>query len=183
MRVVLSEHNLNIDEGSEQILEVEKLFFRQFNSRTFNNDIMLVKVNRRFGPWSPLCAPLLRPCGVVRCPDFLLYVPAETARTAEQLRPARWAPRWNNPPQCVHGERLGCDTEVQACALPRAACCGCKSVPLLPVLLLGQDHRKHDVCWTLQGWQRFLPGKGRFICFMLFSNACVQNDAALYIIH
>ncbi|XP_034446266.1 trypsin-3 [Hippoglossus hippoglossus] len=46
MRVVLSEHNLNIDEGSEQVFEVEKLFFHLYNSRTFDNDILLLKLKQ-----------------------------------------------------------------------------------------------------------------------------------------
>ncbi|XP_060930101.1 trypsin I-P1-like [Limanda limanda] len=46
MRVVLSEHNLDIDEGSEQVFEVERYFIKRFNSRTFDNDILLLKLKQ-----------------------------------------------------------------------------------------------------------------------------------------
>ncbi|XP_019962080.1 trypsin-3 [Paralichthys olivaceus] len=46
MRVVLSEHNLYIQEGSEQVFGVEQLFYQNYNSITFDNDIMLLKLNR-----------------------------------------------------------------------------------------------------------------------------------------
>lgn len=47
MKVVLSEHNLKVAEGFEQVFNVSKIFLHNFNYRTFNNDIMLIKVGRR----------------------------------------------------------------------------------------------------------------------------------------
>ncbi|XP_062248642.1 trypsin I-P1-like [Platichthys flesus] len=46
MRVVLSEHDLYIDEGPEQVFEVEELFYHNYNSRTFDNDILLLKLKQ-----------------------------------------------------------------------------------------------------------------------------------------
>ncbi|XP_074498924.1 trypsin-3 [Sebastes fasciatus] len=47
MRVVLSEHSLAKNEGFEQEFNVSKIFYhRQFNYKTFNNDIMLIKLSR-----------------------------------------------------------------------------------------------------------------------------------------
>ncbi|XP_074537936.1 trypsin [Halichoeres trimaculatus] len=44
--VVLSEHNLNIKEGYEQVFNVSQIFVHNYNYRTFNNDIMLIKLSR-----------------------------------------------------------------------------------------------------------------------------------------
>lgn len=46
MKVVLSEHNLDINEGFEQVFNVSKIIMHNFNYRTFNNDIMLIKVGK-----------------------------------------------------------------------------------------------------------------------------------------
>ncbi|XP_068589306.1 trypsin I-P1-like [Cebidichthys violaceus] len=46
MKVVLSEHNLNSQEGYEQVFDVLQIFFNNYNYRTFNNDIMLIKLDR-----------------------------------------------------------------------------------------------------------------------------------------
>lgn len=45
MKVVLSEHNLEVEEGFEQVLNVSKIFVNKFNYWTFDNDIMLIKVS------------------------------------------------------------------------------------------------------------------------------------------
>ena len=45
MKVVLSEHSLVVDEGFEQVFNVSKILVNSYNYRTFNNDIMLIKVN------------------------------------------------------------------------------------------------------------------------------------------
>lgn len=47
MIVVLSEHNLKKDEGFEQTFGVSKIHVHNYNFRTFNNDIMLIKVCRK----------------------------------------------------------------------------------------------------------------------------------------
>lgn len=47
MKVVLSEHNLEVKEGFEQVFNVSKIYMRNFNYRTFDNDIMLIKVGCR----------------------------------------------------------------------------------------------------------------------------------------
>lgn len=45
IQVVLSEHSLAEEEGFEQVLDVERIFVHyNYNYRTFNNDIMLIKV-------------------------------------------------------------------------------------------------------------------------------------------
>ncbi|KAJ3585970.1 hypothetical protein NHX12_012373 [Muraenolepis orangiensis] len=46
MKVVLSEHNLEQQEGFEQIFNVSKIFVHNYNFRSFNNDIMLIKLSR-----------------------------------------------------------------------------------------------------------------------------------------
>lgn len=46
MRVVLSEHSLSRIEGFEQIFNVSKIYVHNYNYKTFNNDIMLIKVSR-----------------------------------------------------------------------------------------------------------------------------------------
>lgn len=48
MKVVLSEHNLKTKEGFEQVFNVSKIFLHNFNYKTFNNDIMLIKVGCHF---------------------------------------------------------------------------------------------------------------------------------------
>nr|XP_046253877.1 trypsin I-P1-like [Scatophagus argus] len=45
MKVVLSEHNLEKEEGYEQVFNVSKIFVHNFNYKTFNNDIMLIKLS------------------------------------------------------------------------------------------------------------------------------------------
>ena len=44
MTVVLSEHNLREEEGFEQVFNVSRIFVHNYNYRSFNNDIMLIKV-------------------------------------------------------------------------------------------------------------------------------------------
>lgn len=46
MRVVLCEHSLIKTEGFEQIFNVSKIFVHNYNFRTYENDIMLIKVSR-----------------------------------------------------------------------------------------------------------------------------------------
>ncbi|XP_071377924.1 trypsin I-P1 [Centroberyx affinis] len=45
MKVVLSEHNLSVEEGFEQVFNVSKIFVHSYNYKTFNNDIMLIKLS------------------------------------------------------------------------------------------------------------------------------------------
>ncbi|XP_069567062.1 trypsin-3 [Brachyistius frenatus] len=45
MTVVLSEHNLYVTEGFEQVFNVSKIHIHNYNYRTFNNDIMLIKLS------------------------------------------------------------------------------------------------------------------------------------------
>lgn len=45
MKVVLSEHNLMVKEGFEQVFDVLRLHFSNYNYKTFNNDIMLIKAS------------------------------------------------------------------------------------------------------------------------------------------
>uniref|UniRef100_A0A3B4TG24 trypsin n=1 Tax=Seriola dumerili TaxID=41447 RepID=A0A3B4TG24_SERDU len=45
MRVVLSEHSLTRTEGFEQIFNVSKIYVHNYNYKTFNNDIMLIKLS------------------------------------------------------------------------------------------------------------------------------------------
>ncbi|XP_054634396.1 trypsin I-P1-like isoform X6 [Dunckerocampus dactyliophorus] len=45
MRVILSEDNLTATEGFEQIFNVSKIYVNKFNYRTFDNDIMLIKLS------------------------------------------------------------------------------------------------------------------------------------------
>ena len=44
LRVVLSEHNLEVEEGHEQVFKVSKIFTYGFTYNTLDNDIMLMKV-------------------------------------------------------------------------------------------------------------------------------------------
>lgn len=45
IQVVLSEHSLATEEGFEQVFDVDRIFVHyNYNYRTFNNDIMLIKV-------------------------------------------------------------------------------------------------------------------------------------------
>ncbi|KAM4570667.1 trypsin-3 [Fundulus diaphanus] len=46
MRVVLSEHSLSESEGFEQTFGVSRIYLYNYNYRTFNNDIMLIKLDR-----------------------------------------------------------------------------------------------------------------------------------------
>ncbi|XP_029135562.2 trypsin I-P1-like [Labrus bergylta] len=46
VKVVLCEHNLNKNEGFEQVIDVSEIFVHHFNPKTFNNDIMLLKLSR-----------------------------------------------------------------------------------------------------------------------------------------
>ncbi|XP_043977318.1 trypsin I-P1-like [Gambusia affinis] len=46
MIVVLSEHNLRETEGFEQIFGVSKIYVHNYNYKTFDNDIMLIKLDR-----------------------------------------------------------------------------------------------------------------------------------------
>ncbi|TNM86627.1 hypothetical protein fugu_006857 [Takifugu bimaculatus] len=45
MKVVLSEHNLEVDEGFEQVLNVSQIYMNNFKYWTFDNDIMLIKLS------------------------------------------------------------------------------------------------------------------------------------------
>nr|XP_057906536.1 trypsin-3-like [Doryrhamphus excisus]XP_057906537.1 trypsin-3-like [Doryrhamphus excisus] len=45
MTVVLSEHNLTTTDGFEQIFNVSMIYINSFSSRTFDNDIMLLKLS------------------------------------------------------------------------------------------------------------------------------------------
>ncbi|KAE8292836.1 Anionic trypsin-2 [Larimichthys crocea] len=45
MLVVLSEHNLKVDEGYEQTYNVTVIYRHNYNYKTFNNDIMLIKLS------------------------------------------------------------------------------------------------------------------------------------------
>ncbi|XP_071759396.1 trypsin-3 [Centroberyx gerrardi] len=45
MKVVLSEHNLSVEEGFEQVFNVSKIFVHNYNYKSFNNDIMLIKLS------------------------------------------------------------------------------------------------------------------------------------------
>lgn len=45
IQVVLSEHNLMVEEGFEQIHNVSRVYSHfAYNPKTFNNDILLIKV-------------------------------------------------------------------------------------------------------------------------------------------
>lgn len=45
IQVVLSEHNLAVEEGFEQVLDVSRVYSHfAYNPKTFNNDILLIKV-------------------------------------------------------------------------------------------------------------------------------------------
>ncbi|XP_068453722.1 trypsin I-P1-like [Clinocottus analis] len=46
MKVVLSEHNLKLTEGFEQVFDVIRIYFHNYEYKTFNNDIMLMKLDR-----------------------------------------------------------------------------------------------------------------------------------------
>ncbi|XP_054465832.1 trypsin I-P1-like [Anoplopoma fimbria] len=46
IQVVLSEHNLHKREGFEQVFDVSKIYLKNYNYRTFNNDIMVIKLDR-----------------------------------------------------------------------------------------------------------------------------------------
>ncbi|XP_020560548.1 trypsin-2-like [Oryzias latipes] len=46
MTVVLSEHSLIVTEGFEQVFNVSKIYVQNYNYRTYNNDIMLIKLSR-----------------------------------------------------------------------------------------------------------------------------------------
>ncbi|XP_037539732.1 trypsin-like [Nematolebias whitei] len=45
MMVVLSEHNLEETEGFEQVFNVSKIYVHNYNYKTFDNDIMLIKLS------------------------------------------------------------------------------------------------------------------------------------------
>lgn len=55
MKVVLSEHNLEVTEGFERVFNVSKIYVNKFSYWTFDNDIMLIKVSARSN--SPLVSP------------------------------------------------------------------------------------------------------------------------------
>ncbi|XP_033825995.1 trypsin I-P1-like [Periophthalmus magnuspinnatus] len=46
MMLVFGEHNLFIDEGYEQYFNVSGIYVHNFNYRTYNNDIMLIKLSK-----------------------------------------------------------------------------------------------------------------------------------------
>lgn len=45
MKVVLSEHSLTMVERFEQVFNVSKIYVHNYNYKTFNNDIMVIKVS------------------------------------------------------------------------------------------------------------------------------------------
>ncbi|KAK7877972.1 hypothetical protein WMY93_031374 [Mugilogobius chulae] len=45
MIVVCGEHNINVEEGYEQVFNVSKIYVHYFNYFTYNNDIMLIKLS------------------------------------------------------------------------------------------------------------------------------------------
>ncbi|XP_049920805.1 trypsin I-P1-like [Epinephelus moara] len=45
MQVTLSEHNLRKTEGFEQVFNVSQIFVHNYNYKSFNNDIMLIKLS------------------------------------------------------------------------------------------------------------------------------------------
>lgn len=53
MKVVLSEHNLQTEEGFEQVFNVSRIFVHNFKYKTFDNDIMLIKVSSQNNAWNP----------------------------------------------------------------------------------------------------------------------------------
>lgn len=85
MMVVLSEHNLEVTEGFEQVFNVSKIYVHNYNYKTYDNDIMLIKVSRNVSvlqtndTWSTS-----RGCVA----PTLLSVTAERAGGAKRLRPA-----------------------------------------------------------------------------------------------
>ncbi|XP_041860143.1 trypsin I-P1-like [Melanotaenia boesemani] len=46
LKVVLSEHSLTKSEGFEQVFNVSKIFVHNYNYKTYNNDIMIIKLER-----------------------------------------------------------------------------------------------------------------------------------------
>lgn len=46
MRIVLCEHSLIKTEGFEQVFNVSRIHLHNFNYKTYENDIMLIKVSR-----------------------------------------------------------------------------------------------------------------------------------------
>ncbi|KAM3872116.1 trypsin-3 [Diretmus argenteus] len=46
MRVVLSEHSLAQEEGFEQVFNVSKIFVYHYNYKSFNNDIMVIRLDQ-----------------------------------------------------------------------------------------------------------------------------------------
>lgn len=165
MKVVLSEHNLKIKEGFEQVFNVSKIFMHNFSYKTFNNDIMLIKVGCHFKTTS--AAPdtqfmsvrqkELFVCVCVLC----VCVPAERASAAQCQHSASFPAWWTHPPTYVwhlHSERLGCDTDLQLLPVPCLTGCGREDSSFMQLLLLGDDQFKHGVCRISDGWQGFLPG-------------------------
>lgn len=71
MTVVLSEHSLIVTEGFEQVFNVSKIYVQNYNYRTYNNDIMLIKVSGKQSrpPPQPQSAPLWN-CGL--CFSYLV---------------------------------------------------------------------------------------------------------------
>lgn len=57
MKVVLSEHNLEVTEGFEQVLNVSTIYVKKFSYWTFDNDIMLIKVSARSKPSARVRSP------------------------------------------------------------------------------------------------------------------------------
>ncbi|KAF6733128.1 Trypsin-1 [Oryzias melastigma] len=111
MIVVLSEHNLIVNEGFEQVFSVSKIYLQNYNYRTYNNDIMLIK----------LAQPAILNANVqpVKLPE-------------ENAPPINGA--------CVHCERLGSHTGLQLQPLTCTAGCGRERNVLLQLVLLGEDH-------------------------------------------
>lgn len=174
MKVVLSEHNLEIPEGFEQVHNVSKIFLRGFKSDTFDNDIMLIKVGMRAATWNNRWR-YMEPCTVIylfvygrKMLLFFVCVPAEQAGDAQRQRPAScsaWLQHSSTFVWHLHSERLGRDTGLQSLPVPCATCCGRENTSVLQILLLLDDHLKHAVCRISAGWQRLLPGTDYYYSF------------------
>lgn len=78
MKVVLSEHNLEVTEGFERVFNVSQIYVNKFSYWTFDNDIMLIKVSARSN--SPLVSLYQE--------ENNLCVSAEPAGRAQRQHPA-----------------------------------------------------------------------------------------------
>lgn len=153
MKVVLSEHNLEVDEGFEQVRNVSKIYMNKFKYWTFDNDIMLIKVSA-----GPTASP---PTGSAPSKTTVCAA-AEPAGAAQRQRPAGHAAGRRHAAadlRHLHGERLGRDADLQFLPVTCAASRGRADRPQLQaILLLGDDHPQHAVCRIELGRERLLPG-------------------------